>query len=65
MINNRVVGTWLTPDPVQVGVFELQLLGDDPEVIAFDRATVDNGNRDVTLFTWGTHQARSLGRALA
>jgi hypothetical protein len=60
MCGNKALGGWLAPDPVDEGVWELRLPGTEPSLIAFDRDTVDGSTRDVALFTWGTHEARTL-----
>ena len=60
MRGNKALGDWLTPDPVDPGVWELRLPDTEPALIAFDRTTVDKSKRDVSLFTWGTEQANNL-----
>jgi len=65
MRGNKALRDWLIPDPIDAGVWELRLPDTEPSLIAFDRATVDNSTRDVTLFTWGTDEARTLHGLLA
>ncbi len=64
MRGNRALGDLLAPDPTEPGVWELRLPGTPPQLIGFDRETVDSSARDVALFTWGTAEARDVRQAL-
>ncbi len=65
IIDNKAVEQWLTADDSEEGVWELALPGMEPQLVSFNRATVDASKRDVALLTWGTSQAKSLAEWLA
>jgi hypothetical protein len=64
MVGNQAIDDWLRPDTSAEGVFELTLPGEEPVLITFDRNTADQEERDVSLFTWGTDDARTLQKIL-
>ncbi|MGW1341319.1 DEAD/DEAH box helicase [Kribbella sp. NPDC002412] len=60
LVNNHAIDQWLTPDPAEDGVYCLALPECEPVLVAFDRKTVDQSPRDVSLFTWGSAGASAL-----
>lgn len=59
-VGKKAPDGWLAPDADEAGVHELPLLGQHPQLVAFDRAIVDASKRDVALFTWGTAEALAV-----